>query len=358
MKRAVVLICALIGEMFAFAAQTNTAVSVIFENFNLKGKTRQFQSPKCHIKFGESIDSFFYCGAGELIERILGKFHVGQSFELSICGYSSPRDVAKIFATLNLKNLFAYTGRLEPERWSSSNTMQGGALERLVVFAFSEARTIYRRGRFEKSRPFLSDCVHVSKVPKCVFNDYLSCDFCISNIVQRNQKVIATRNNIFFPDIDCLLICSITEPRKILAACHFVGGNTFPFEGMGRALSLELQSIVNERIIKLEFEERLRREFGGEYDNLSGDALVESIYNSPNKDRVLEMLHSDIAETSLGELDYMGCTPAMILLETSSMPEVCSCDIFSTFDRKLLFLTYKGSPLCVWMIFDKVFWEL
>ena len=137
-----------------------------------------------------------------------------------------------------------------------------------------------------------------------------------------------------------------------------MGGNTFPFEGAGRALSLELQSIVKKRFIKMEFEKRLERKFGGEFENISGDALVESILNSPNKDRILKMMHSDIVETSLGELDYMGCTPAMISLDTFSKPEVCSCDIFSTSDRKLLFLTYKESVLCVWMIFDKAFWEL
>ena len=359
MKRSLVLMCVLTSVMLSIAGQTNMFVSVVFENLNAKGKTRQFHSPKCLIKCGERTDSFSYCGAEELTERILGKFHIGQSVELSIVGYSSPSDIAKIFAILNLKNLFVYVGRLNPESWSSSNVLRCGALDRLVFFAFSEARAIYRRRKFETSRPFQSDCcVQVDKLSESVFNDCFPSDFCISNIVQKSQKVIETRNNIFFPDIDCLLICSKTEPRKILAACHFVGRNIFPFEGRGRALSPKLQSIINERFIRLEFEKRLGREFGAEFDNLSGDALVESIYNSPNKDRVLEMLHSDIAETRLGELDYLGSTPAVILSGTSSMPEVCSCNIFSTSDRRLLFLTYNESALCVWMIFDKAFWEL
>lgn len=359
MKRSVVLISTLTGVMLSFAEQTNISVSVFFEDFNAKGKARQFQSPKCLIKCGERIDSCTYCGAEELTERILETFHIGQSVELSILGYSLPSDVAKIFAILNLKNLFVYAGRLKPERWSSSNVLRGGVLDRLVFFAFSEARTIYRREKFEMGRSFQSDyCVHVGSRSKVVFSDYIHGDFCISNIVQGNQKAIETRTNIFFPDLDCLLICSMTEPRRILAACHFVGGNTFPFEGIGRALTPELQSVIKERFVKMGFEKRLEREFRGEYDNLSGDVLVELIYNSPNKERVLEMLHSDIAETSLGELDYLGCTPAVILLDTPSVSEVCSCEIFSTSDRKLLFLTYNESPLCVWMIFDKAFWEL
>lgn len=359
MKRFVVLICVLIGVMFLFAEQTNTSVSVIFEDFNAKGKTLQSQSPRCVIDCGESIDSFSYRGVEELTERILGKFRKGQSVELSILGYSSASDVAKIFAALNLKNLFAYPGRLKPKNWSSSNVLLCGPLDRLAFFAFAESRTIYRCAKFEISQPFQSDhCVQVGKISRGVYNDYFPNDFCISNIVQRDQKVIETRNNIFFPNVDCLLICSRTEPRKILAACHFVGGNTFPFEGMGRALSHELQSIVKKRFLKMEFEKRLERKFGGEFENISGDALVESILNSPNKDRILKMLHSDIVETGLGELDYMGCIPAMISLDTFSKPEVCFCDIFSTSDRKLLFLRYKESVLCVWMIFDKAFWEL
>ena len=137
MKRFVVLICVLIGVMFLFAEQTNTSVSVIFEDFNAKGKTLQSQSPRCVIDCGESIDSFSYRGVEELTERILGKFHKGQSVELSILGYSSASDVVKIFATLNLKNLFAYPGRLKPKNWSSSNVLLCGPLDRLAFFAFA-----------------------------------------------------------------------------------------------------------------------------------------------------------------------------------------------------------------------------
>ena len=83
MKRSVVLIGALTSVMLSFAEQTNTSVSVIFEDFNAKGKTLQLQSPRCVIESGESIDSFSYCGAEKLTERILGKFRKGQSVELS-----------------------------------------------------------------------------------------------------------------------------------------------------------------------------------------------------------------------------------------------------------------------------------
>lgn len=47
MKRSVVLIGALTSVMLSFAEQTNISISVTFEDFNAKGKTRQFQPPKC-----------------------------------------------------------------------------------------------------------------------------------------------------------------------------------------------------------------------------------------------------------------------------------------------------------------------
>lgn len=359
MKRTVVLISALAGVMLLLAEQTNVVVSVIFENLNPNGKTRRFQPPRCLMKCGDRIDSFTYCGTEELTKRILQNFPIGQSIKLSILGYSASSDVAKIFAALNIKNLFAYTGRLEPELWSPSNALRGGALDRLVFLAFSEARAIHRSREFTISRSFQSNsCVQAGKLSKVVFTDSFPGDLCISNIVHGNLMAIETDHNMFIPDLDCLLIYSITEPRKILAACHFVGGAAFPFEGIGRALSPELQAVINERFIKIDFEKRLKREFGGQYDNLSGDALVESICNSPNKDRALEMLHSEIAHTSLGELDYLGCIPAMILPAPFSAPEVCSCDVFSTSDRKVLFVTYKESALCVWIVFDDAFWAL
>lgn len=359
MRRSVFFIYALTGVLMSFAEQTNISVSVSFETRNPPQKTRQYLAPKCLIKCGETIDSFSYCGAEELTSRILEKFHIGQTVELSMLGYPSSLEVAKILAILNSKNLFAYAGSFKPEYCSSSNALRGGALDRLVVFTFSEARAIYRRERFEKCQPLQSDfCIHVDKFPKCGFTNFFSSDICVRNVAQRKQKVINTRNSIFFPDLDLLQICPITESRKILAECHFVGGNIFPFEGVGRALSPELKSIVTERLVKIEFEERLRREFGGEYDNLSEDALIETIYNSPNKDRILEMLHSDIAETGLGVLDYLGCISVMISPNTSFMSEICSCDVFATSDRNLLFITHNGYILCMWMIFDKVFWEM
>ena len=154
MKRSVVLIGALTSVMLSFAEQTNISISVTFDDFNAKGKTRQFQAPRCLIDCGESVDGFSYGGAEELTERILGKFHKGQSVELSILGHLSASDVAKIFATLNLKNLFVYPGRLKPKSWSSSNVLLCGSLDRLASFAFAEARTIYRRAKFEITQPF------------------------------------------------------------------------------------------------------------------------------------------------------------------------------------------------------------
>lgn len=339
-----------------FAEETNTSVSVTFDNYPVRGKSRQVQSPMCIVKCGEETEIFSYCGTQELVAKLCGKIQKGQLFELSIYEYSSARDVARVFGSLNSKNLFAFIGRLRGKCCSHSNVLDNGPLDRLAFYSFAEARTRYRHDCIREKRKFLQQEQEVCDSQENVFHDYLSRETCISNLVLKKHKLVEGRNTVFFPDLDVLMICDPGESKKFLAACHFIGGNMFPFEGCGRGLPAELRSVCSERFVRVEFEKRIEQEFGKEFAGLSGDELMLAILNSSRKDRALELLHSDIAETSLGEFDFLGSVP--VSLDSSMAEEECFCDIFSTEDRRLLFVTYKMSALCVWMVFDKAFWEL
>lgn len=358
MKRSIVFICALFGALLLFAEETNESVSVIFDSFAPKGKTRQAQSHMYRIKCGEKVEMIPYGGTEELIARLCGKFHIGQPIELSMLEYTSAREVARIFAALTLTNLFAFPGQLIARRWSDSNVLESGAFDRLGFYSFAEARTRYRYDCYNRKLQFQQNNWQRCNSQDDIFCNYIAREACISNVVLEKHKVVEARNNVFFPDLDCLMICDPADPRQILAACHFVGGDIFPFEGKGRGLPTELRPIFDERFVRIDFEKRVEQEFGQEFAGLSGEALCEKILNSPYKDRALELLHFDSVKTSFGELDYVGSIPAIISFKSSAAEEECSCDIFATYDRRLYFVTYQSSALCVWMIFDKAFWAL
>ncbi len=96
-----------------FAEETNTSVSVTFDNYPVRGKSRQVQSPMCIVKCGEETEIFSYCGTQELVAKLCGKIQKGQLFELSIYEYSSARDVARVLVPSTARTYLRLSGDLE-----------------------------------------------------------------------------------------------------------------------------------------------------------------------------------------------------------------------------------------------------
>ena len=141
-----------------------------------------------------------------------------------------------------------------------------------------------------------------------------------------------------------------------MAACHFTGGDRFPFEGCGRGLPVAMKDIAQVDFATIKHEVLLERELGPGFIGASDAELASRILDSPQKDRALELIHTDIAENKFGRWSLLGRTWGMIAGDDNSKRKECLFDVFASGDRKLIVMAHERRALCVWMILDDLFW--
>ena len=176
---------------------------------------------------------------------------------------------------------------------------------------------------------------------------------CISNVLVNGFEALSAGSGYFFPELDCFVICSPDDGKRILAACHFIGGNLFPFEGCGRGLPSAMRGISQASFARVEHEVLLQREFGPGFVGVSGDKLMFKIMNSSQKERALELIHTDIAENEFGRWNLIGSTLGITASDTDLQGRECVLDIFVSPDNKFIVVANEKRALCVWMIFQK-----
>lgn len=358
MKRSLFFACILQFTVALFAQTSNTTISVVFDSANGTFKNPSPVAPLCRVTIGKDESVFAYSGDSHLAETILGKVKAGQPVELSVSGYSSGGDVIRLLARLNLAGVFAFPGEMKGQTWSFSNHLQAGDLDRLAIYPYAEPRARYRCACHQSVRSF---CRHghegnpaVSN--ESVFNGYASRSHCISNALAHGIAVVESGMSVFFPELDCLVVCGRTDAEKILAACHFTGGDRFPFEGCGRGLPVAMKDIAQVDFATIKHEVLLERELGPGFIGASDAELASRILDSPQKDRALELIHTDIAENKFGRWSLLGRTWGMIAGDDNSKRKECLFDVFASGDRKLIVMAHERRALCVWMILDDLFW--
>ncbi len=327
-------------------------VVVSFDPPVMRCKPLAHSPPICRLKIESKEEVFPYSGSTNLANAILRRIDAGQTVSLSIIGYSSYDQCIGLLAHLNLREVFAYPKGMKVQTWSPFNNMHVGPLDKLSAFPYAEARTRHRCACFQSGLPFHR---HGGKTVAC---DVIGGDvFCISNLLANGISSASGRNTFFFPELDCLVVYSPDDCNSVLAACHFTGGDLFPFEGCARGLPAEMRGIANASFVMVEPEVLLEREFGTGFVGVSGDELTSKIVDSPRRDRMLELIHTRIAENEFGRWNMLGSTFGIVSTDSASQERKCALDIFVSQDRKLVVGTHEKRVVCVWIVYNESFWK-
>lgn len=350
--------CTLLGVATLLTRTSSAAIHLSFDSSNCRAKSPRTVPTLCRLKSLKSEMTFPYSGSEDIAKRILCGENVGQVIALSVVEYPSGNDVVNLFALLNLGKVFAFPGEIRAQTSSPFNALHAGGLDWFAILPFAESRARYRCDCFKSKRPFHSHEVNPTYDNEHVFKGYALRDACVSNAVIRCLKVVEARDSLFFPEMDCLVVCDPVDGVKVLAVCYFVGGEQFPFEGCGRGLPVELRDITRVSFVKIEPEVLLEREFGPGFVGLSGDELVSRILALPRKDRALELINLDIVENKFGRWNLIGSTGGRVSCDGVSKGEYHCFYIYALDDKKLVVVTCEKRALCVWKILDDFFWRL
>lgn len=114
-----------------------------------------------------------------------------------------------------------------------------------------------------------------------------------------------------------------------------------------------MRGISQASFARVEHEVLLQREFGPGFVGVSGDKLMFKIMNSSQKERALELIHTDIAENEFGRWNLIGSTLGITASDTDLQGRECVLDIFVSPDNKFIVVANEKRALCVWMIFQK-----
>lgn len=361
MKRhVVILILFLIASACVVEAGTpSRKASIAFEQSAQRSKG-VWQPQKSFKLTIENFATNVTCETeSELLTTICGliidKTNAGEMINLSLIDYSTVGP-EEIFGNLNRRNIFAIPDMIVPQEWSPMNNITWGGIQGVIVrILYAEARTAHRCKSYRKNKLFHKHDRDI-KYPSGLFQAGVSIESLCTSARSSGLECVVSSDNVYIPDLDILAIFD-NDGNNILASCHFLGEDIFPFEGCNMSIPPALLGIENAEFSEMEIEELFKLEFGDKFDVsfFSDEAALKEIMNGPMQSKVKDLLHKNIAINKLGTWNKLSSSMSVLSKNNEQYIKNAEIELFYSAEYKIVVIANEKRALCVIQVFDDNF---